>query len=527
MKKTNRCVIISAIFLLSMTGCSDWNDHYESTGAEGTNATIWEEIVSNPELSDFAEVLQHTTFFRQHKKTEASYAEILNGGQSFTVMAPVNGTFNKDSLITLTQTAIGDSAVEHLFVKNHISRSPHSAIESTFRMMNNKKVLMSANNISGIDILQSNIHAKNGILHIIGSEMPYNYTIFERLTMFPEFASVGKILSAYNEFEFDEDASVSSGMIDGIPIYVDSVLNERNRLLEKIGLLNSEDSAYYTSVPTLAGWDTIWNKVSPYYNYHNAMEKRDSLQAYWTTRALLEDAIFSRTTQPDESKEIRSVQYDPTEPEYHIFYKPFEPDGLFGSAKNQISCSNGTIFTYDEWPFKLTETFFKKIEQEGEQEARVISYEKCTYNTRSLNADSISDGGYMEIIPSTGTSNWTITYKLSNTLAGKYDFCIITLPKTIEDPTAKVRPYRFKATINYIDQDGNPAKYDCGGKTFNSNASLVDTIVVAEGFQLPTCNFDQTNDKFSITLQCNITAKENTKYDRRMYLDCILLRPRE
>ena len=520
-------IILSAIISIALTSCSDWNDHYENTGVTGTDATIWEEITTNPQLSDFAEVLQHTTFFRQHKKTNASYAEILNGGQSFTVVAPVNGTFNKDSLIALTQTAIGDSAVEHLFVKNHISRSPHSAIESTFRMLNNKKVTITNNNISGIDILQSNIHTKNGILHIISSQMPYNYTIFERLTMFPEFTSLGKILSAYNEFEFDEDASVSSGMTDGVPVYVDSVLNERNRLLEKIGLLNDEDSSYYTAVPTLAGWDTIWNHTTPYFNYHNAMEKRDSLQTYWTTRALIEDAIFSQTTQADEQKEIHSVQYDPKEPLYHIFYHPFDANGLLGKASNTITCSNGTIYTYPKWPFTPTQTFFKKIEQEGEQETRIISYDKCTYNTRTLNADSISDGGYIEITPSTGTANWTITYKLANTLAGKYDFCIVTLPKTIEDPTVKVRPYRFKATINYIDQDGNPATYDCGGKTFNTNAALVDTIVVAEAFQLPTCNYDQTNDKFSITLQCNITAKENTKYDRKMYLDCIILRPRE
>ena len=38
-------------------------------------------------------------------------AQLLDGGQSFTVLAPVNGTFNKDSLLRLVQTAVGDSIV--------------------------------------------------------------------------------------------------------------------------------------------------------------------------------------------------------------------------------------------------------------------------------------------------------------------------------------------------------------------------------------------------------------------------------
>ena len=39
---------------------------------------------------------------------------------------------------------------------------------------------------------------------------------------------------------FDPDASVSTGVIDGVPIYVDSVVYERNRLLDAIGYLNAE-----------------------------------------------------------------------------------------------------------------------------------------------------------------------------------------------------------------------------------------------------------------------------------------------
>ena len=104
----------------SVASCSDWDDHYDGADSESSNISLWQQISSNPELSDFAEVLEQTKVFRQHKKSSMSYAEILNGGQSFTVMASVNGTFNKDSLLALVQTANGDSAVEKNFVKNHL-----------------------------------------------------------------------------------------------------------------------------------------------------------------------------------------------------------------------------------------------------------------------------------------------------------------------------------------------------------------------------------------------------------------------
>ena len=77
--------------LAGFSACSDWDDHYDNTGVEGSSTTLWEQITARPELSDFAEVLTSTKVFRQHKKTSVSYADLLNGGQSLTLFAPLNG----------------------------------------------------------------------------------------------------------------------------------------------------------------------------------------------------------------------------------------------------------------------------------------------------------------------------------------------------------------------------------------------------------------------------------------------------
>lgn len=526
-----KSVLLAALAAMAgVQSCSDWDDHYDNSAAEGSNISLWEQISANPELSDFAEVLQNTMVFRHHKKTPVSYAQVLSGGQSLTVLAPVNGTFNKDSLIALTQTAQGDSCVETFFVKNHLATTLRSASDTTqtFRLMNGKRISIQRDNINGVGIKDGNLHGKNGVMHIMQSQMPYTYTVYETLTNVPGFSLAGEKLAGYNEDYFNESASVSSGLVDGVPVYVDSVINERNIMMNAIGQLNAEDSTFSVVIPTNDGWQKAWATAAAHFNYPASMEKRDSLQNYWACRALFDDAVFSKSIQSSPEDSVISYTYSASHPEYHVFYKPYAPDGLFGRAKGVRECSNGRLYYYDEWPLTPEQTYFRKIELEAESVWEIADYKLCKYNTRSLSADSISKGAYLDIVPNTGTSNWSVTYKLSGTLSGAYDFCVVTLPRNVDNDKTQLRPYKFKATIAYIDEDGNQMAFRCNdGKALTSLSNKVDTIVVAEAFKLPACNYGQSNSKVSLTITCDISAKENTKYWREMYLDCIFLRPNE
>jgi hypothetical protein len=113
----------------SLSACSDWDDHYEASASQGSDLTLWQQLNQHSDLSDFCQVLQQTKVFRMHRKTPVSYAQLLDGGQSFTVIAPKNGTFDRDSLLRLVQTNQGDSVVEKFFVLNHLSRSTSSMKE--------------------------------------------------------------------------------------------------------------------------------------------------------------------------------------------------------------------------------------------------------------------------------------------------------------------------------------------------------------------------------------------------------------
>lgn len=83
------------------SSCSDtWDDHYDKAEVNGTES-IYDMIDTNPQLSDFMSVLKRTHIYLNNRRTSVTYADLVKADQALTVWAPVNGTFNIDSLLNL------------------------------------------------------------------------------------------------------------------------------------------------------------------------------------------------------------------------------------------------------------------------------------------------------------------------------------------------------------------------------------------------------------------------------------------
>ena len=240
----------------------------------------------------------------------------------------------------------------------------------------------------------------------------------------------------------------------------------------------------------------------------------------------MEDAVFNMTDQRSPTDSLISVQYKRTTPKYDVFYRPFDNGGILFGARHE-KCSNGELYITNDWPFTPEATYFKEIWSECENTTLITSEKDCTYNIRHVAADSISKGSYLHVLPRTATSNWELTYKVSNTLSGNYDICAVILPKSVDNQfNPNLKPCKFRATVNYVDSLGTSQSYNCGNVQFKTDPEKVDTIVLAENFHFPACNFDQNDIKISVKIQCSILARETSTYAREMYLDCIYLRPR-
>ncbi len=537
-KNIKNIVLLLAVgcgFASALTACSDWDDHYEPAIGGGGDATLWQQLQANTQLSDFCEVLEKTRIFRMHRKTEVSYAQLLNSGQAFTVIAPINGSFDKESLLKLVETAQGDSIVEKSFIFNHMSRMTSSMkpVPQTLHLLNGKLVSMTESTIQNVPIIAANQRAMNGVFHVASQALPYSRNLYEALCDNPGVSDIGAILRQYEWDEFDPDASVTSGIVEGVPVYIDSVVHEHNRMLDAIGLLNAEDSTYWVVAPSNDVWNKVWDETSKFFVFDKSYQKADSLQRYWTNRALLDDAIFNMTDQKSVNDSLISVpyinwfnNYVAGKPVFHVFHNPFNEGGILHGAQ-ALQCSNGVLYLTDKWPFTPEQTYFKQLWTEGETTWLITDEKSCRYETIKQVADSISENKFLQIIATSGTANWELTYRLDNVLSGEYDVCAIILPQTVINPDAtNLRPCKFKAVINYVDADGKEQSFDCDNTQFQTNPERVDTVVLAEAFRFPASNYGQSTNKISLNIKCSITARETSRFSREMLLDCIYLRPR-
>lgn len=527
----------AALSLLLMSACSEsWDDHYLPDSGITPTASIWDLIEAEPSLSQFKTILEQTPVYANNKVSGVTYATLLAADQTLTVWAPVNGSFNLDSIQGLLATSSGKALVEKNMVKNHLTRYAVSLSPSTNKeimLLNQKVKHLTMSTFGEVPITTANLMASNGVLHMVGGTASYLPSIYEGVLSDTAISQVGAFLKAYQKDSLDEKASVAAGIVDGKTIYVDSVTIPKNALLSEFGFINNEDSSYWMIAPTNAAWKAAYEKVLPYFNF-SYTENADTMQRFWTQKALLRDLIFNTRAQASPNDSLLSTAYRPTQVGKHVYQKPFEAGGILSDVKEQITCSNGVIYKVDKWPFTLQQTFFQPIKVEAEHEATILKSANCSFNFRSVSSGDLSNKGYLDVVPLQASSQPSVTFQINNTLAGKYDICVVCAPQTVyrtpfnhADSLDIFRPYKFRATLSYTDRRGTSKNYTGGGKTFINDPYALDTVCVAEAFEFPTCSYNREDVTVTLTIQVYVLTRENDTYNREMFIDCIYLRPRE
>lgn len=511
------------------SSCSDtWDDHYDKAEVNGTES-IYDMIDTNPQLSDFMSVLKRTHIYLNNRRTSVTYADLVKADQALTVWAPVNGTFNIDSLLNLCATEQGDSTVGNHFVMNHIAHNLYNMNQTTderVKMLNDKFLHLTPTALYNAEVIpgQYNLPALNGLLHIVDDEAWYTYNIYEGVTSMDDFAHIGDFLKRYEKQELDEERSIQADVVDGMKVYSDSVMVIENNLFRVFDRIMSEDSTFAMLMPNRATWERVYAEAKQYFNF-GSIEKADSVSDYWTNVALISDLIFNRNVQRSEPDSIFTTSYSPINWPYHVYYKPFTAGGYLDKSNiiDSLQCSNGYIYRINEWPFTPEDIYFHPIHVQGEREANLTNYKDCTLNYRHAIGDTISGNGYLDIVPRNSTSNWTATFEVRNTLSGTYDIFAVVLPKTVYQANSRdTKPNKFKATLTYVDEEGNQKTEKYNTEMTNSGVR-VDSILIGR-FTFPTCNYQQQEATVSLQLQCSITNRQ-TQYSREMFLDCIYLRP--
>lgn len=544
--KTIRMGAVAVASLLACYSCSDtWDDHYNAgTDALVVDATIYQQLqAEKAKVSDFLEIIDAT-----------GYKALLDETQIVTVFAPVNGSFNKDSLMAEINNGHKDLVITR-FVKNHIARynySGNSEVQDV-ELLNKKFTTLSDGFVSEDSISATETICNNGVLHIMSSMLPFHTNIYELLETETGTDSIYTILNNYDEDSLDVNRSIYRGVdSDGNRIYVDSVIIHTNDLMSRlVGYVHREDSNYTFIAPTNEAFIERLNEARNYFVYNLHEDNRDSLQNFYSNYFTIKPLIFNNNVNLHQDDSLVTTTYSKGDPKYNVFYKPFERGGILapGTYTEKVDCSNGVVYLTDTYPSSIYDSFFREIDVECENTGSVNRDEddkgnalftrQCNYSYVTINDDQVSHRAYLDVRPSNTSAQPYIAYNIPNTLAGEYDMYLVTVPLSMGVnimPEDSLKPYQFRVnmfyrtnrpndvTSNWPTNRSETLKNPKGGSNFVSDPTKVDTIYLGTT-KFTECYYHSAWAGVMIQIQSYISSAQTKNYSRRMLLDRIILMP--
>jgi hypothetical protein len=193
-------LMMMAAGMLAASSCSDFDDYntVKSDVTSSANQTLWENISSNSELSDFAAIVK-----------KAGFSDELSASSFYTVWAPLNGTYDASAFL-----AEDSSHVLKEFVKQHIANYNYPAsgtIDENVLSLNLKKHAFTGSGTytyQDVPTSQINLPSKNGVMHILNGYAPFYFSLYEYLSKGESIDSLNRYFKKYEYSYLDTKKSV-------------------------------------------------------------------------------------------------------------------------------------------------------------------------------------------------------------------------------------------------------------------------------------------------------------------------------
>lgn len=256
-----------AATLFASYSCED-NDYLEIPVEVNKYPTILEVLQKEADCSEFLQVVELCGV--------GCPDSLFNQSRVYTVFAPVNGSFDISAIEE--RLARGDrEGVFKEYVKSHIANFRHTtggdlAENNELLMLSDKYVAFSGNEADGFtfggkELLETNIYARNGLVHKIAARFDYKPSIWESFKNINSISSFWDFCFSFTEKEFDPYNSILGDIVDQEQTYRDSAFNETNSMLNLMGSINNEDSLMIMYAPSNELWDAIYNDAYTFFNY--------------------------------------------------------------------------------------------------------------------------------------------------------------------------------------------------------------------------------------------------------------------
>lgn len=539
--KTMKYILMAFLPLMALSCQDEWDEHYGQTNPMASQASLWQALKGRAELSNFVRLVENV-----------GYEYYFDGDRMFTLFVPTNDCLTEADVDSLTEVynaqksnriKNNDNTVIKQVLQNHMAMYNYAAIASgdsvQMMMLNGKYSYLADGGVNGVKYLSSNMLYRNGVLFTVGSRLPYFANVSEYFTMDDELDSIASFFSRYNVYEFDASRSVPGEIVDGKTVYLDSVMNLKNVMFDELGYINREDSAYWMVVPTDRQWRKLYEEYKTYFNYDNRTAKRDSVENVMTHKAIVQGTVFNMNVQPSVNDSVISTNYNKANYRYYKCLRPFDEGGVFSGARS-VECSNGKVFISDNWAIDKRTTFFQEVKIEAENAYYQDSIAKCkepvgTYTVPSGNPlyGQVSGNAYVQVEPRNTAVTPLIRFTIPNLLSNiGYDIYAVFAPAIASDTLATdTLPLKVKFSLKYNDQDGrqvNDIKMENpegGTYVYETTPNVVDTILVARDYKIPTCSYGLSEPQVRLTVESDRGTA--SKYTRILRLDCIVFKPHE
>lgn len=585
------CVNIFLVCSLAacvLTACTDvWDEHYQTNPALAGEKNLWELISSNPELTEFAVLLEAT-----------GYDSLLTMNRCYTVWAPT--VMPEDFSLEGASDSLLDVYRKEI-VENHIANFSHIAggirdkddkeTYSRLTMLNGKFCDFTGSVGSGYQFSEkklksSNIIAKNGVLHVIDGYAWYPANLWELLAGEERVRKLFAFLEKDHKYTFNPNASTPGSIVNGQQTYLDSVFTESCRWFYELGQFKNEDSLYTMYAFTDKAWDEMYKMMEGYFEYMPGLKTKPELGNQTSeelTDSLVKELIcrnlvFSQTVNRKYYQGERDSLYSTTG---RLF--PGDTARMLDNGSTIVKATNGTLHIVDQVNYLPYTWGVDKIHLEGESllyagnEAydplsnhHAADSRRTVVDKDSVLYDHISGGAVGVILPGKETSAPEMNFYIDNIFSGYYKVSIVLLrPNVLNDKdNSFIKPNKFNAILFYADgthsgylgveEDTDPDPSRVAGTvkdfvSFDINSLDVlplnrpDTIVLAECIRVPYCEYNLnglTGNKRQTRL--NLTTKitfgsgprdkgkvdnyktksvENWKYDNSYRIDQVIFEP--
>ncbi|MFY0713655.1 fasciclin domain-containing protein [Seonamhaeicola sp. NFXS20] len=505
MKNKNKAIvnfgrIVVMLSLLVTLGCKDdaWDDHYEQLDSR-LESNILSILSEDPDYSTFVNYLNQT-----------GYSSLLATAQAYTVWAPDNAAFQQVSSDILSNPDL----LKEL-IGNHISLFSHNTAqneETLVKMLNNKYVeflnTSESSTFGGVNVVEKDILASNGILHTIDEVLQVNPNIWGYLNDNAEqFPLLMDYLSQFNETAFDPDNSIQTGTNTlGQPVY-DSIFSSTNTYFKVIGDLSSEEERFSFIGLTDDAYASIFDVLDDYYY------------------SPIPDSIKNRTDKTI-FENLNFPLVEPSELSGNTITTTTGSDIMLDPSLivENVPLSNGNLFVMNELDYDPRGVIYKPIRYEIENtENRTIG--SLSDFSIQKKYDAFASGQFTNEVSllenpdgSDGNNYFEITF--SNVLAASYNLNLKFSPVGASQDT------KLKIQLRYIGSNFAPITEEIPLIVNNLEDGVV-TIGDAFDFSFYATGIE--GDYFSVTLKIiiDVSEPELLLYDRRFGIDYAELVPTE